>query len=231
MLIVPMLSVIEEAVSDGGVDNLSGNVSDMDRMLSRDALAALERAHDGYFAFLAFQPSVDAPVLGYLVEGSLPADSGARALVLFTLAESATAQWMYADVALDALAIEGQADLPAQTALGLLFGDKVPPLPGLAVFGSFCSEDDAVYFYLDRAGTPADIRSQLRGILALADTAWQDCGGRRDRLADALALSAQRRKVRFARTGRRSMLQWLDLVVHWLDRHSGDIVAVAGLVA
>jgi hypothetical protein len=226
MLVVPFLATVGSAASRGGAHAALGDISDVARLLTTESMQALERAHSGYFAFLAFHPTADAAVADYLGAGSLPSDSGSRALVLFTTVETPTAVWNYSAAPLSMITIEDHADLPVLVALRHLFGEEVPALPGIALFSSFSEDSDVIYFSLADAPDAAGVRAFVRATLELANKAWN---GKRDTFADRLAVRAQRKKIPFLRTGRRSMLQWLVQVYQWMAEHRGDIVAVAGI--
>ena len=231
LLVVQFTSILEEALlGDEHVHRLTGNVTDMDAFLSDKAMHALEREHGGYFAFLAFHPSVDEAVHDYVREQSLPADSGGSALVLFTTQTAGVSMSMFADQALKMVEVGSHDDMPAQAALRHLFGAAATPaMPGLAVFSAFSAEVDVLYYPLTGLNTAADVRTLARAVFEVANKAWQECEGRREVFADRLALASTRRGMRFSHTGRRSMKEWLVLTLRWLGVHRGDLVAVAGL--
>jgi hypothetical protein len=231
MLTVSFLSVIEEALV-GGEDSkrLTGNVTDVERLFSPPALEALERMHSGYFAFLAFHPSVDATVESYLQEGSLPADSGSSAMVLFTTEETPTVSYSFASQELSGITVSDHENLPSRVALRYLFDGEPPALPGLAVFASFLAQADVVYFSLSGLTTASDVRLRLQKVFEAATKAWEGCEGDREVFAGDLAVAARRRRLAFTRTGRRSMREWLVEVFQWLGTHRGDIFAVVGMI-
>lgn len=227
MFVTPFLDTLSAARARGGARGAQGDLRDIDRLLTVESMQSLERAHVGYFAFLAFHPSADAPMAAYLREGSLPSDSSPRALVLFTTAETSPTTWNYSAPSLSMITVKDDSDLPTLVALRHLFGNQIPTLPGVVLFAGFSEDCDAIYFSMADLPDAAAVRTFMRTTLRLADKAWN---GKRNTFVDRLAQRAQRDKIPFERTGRRSMLQWLIQVYQWIGEYRGDIVAVAGAI-
>jgi hypothetical protein len=230
MLVLSLTTLIGEASLNGDAKRLSGNVADLDTLLQEDSLRALEAHHHGVFAFLAYHPGIDVAVSGYVTEGTLAADSGPGVLVLFTAAY-ADAPVLVSNASLAGLLTIERAELPAQQMTRLLFSERqVPVLPGLLVFDHFTGETEALYFPLDEAADPADVRTRLRGLFSLIEHSKRSVAGSRRPFADVLAVAAQREELAFVRSGRTSMRQWLVQAYQLTKRHAADIVGALGLV-
>jgi hypothetical protein len=210
---------------------LSGNVN-VDELLKEEHLQLLERRlGDVVFAFLAFHPWADSAVLDYVEGGTLASDSGPDIMVLFTVAQDASmgsdidqssfADWLKIDA----------GEQPSYVMIRELFEPaSVPPLPGIAFFERFTSPSEVVYFDLASLDRDA-IRQRMREIFSLAGRAARvnrEQPGRS--FADVLAVSAQRERRPFARSGPVSMRQWLVKSYQFAGDHFGDIVSVVPLL-
>jgi hypothetical protein len=230
VLVIAVSSLLEEAVVGlEGTRNLSGNVGDIAALLRDPAsVEALEDAHGGYLAYLAFDPAADGAVTDYLAAGSLPADSGPDALVLFTLQRSAGSGPVdYADLIGVPVQVE-YAVLPARVVLRDTFPGDPPALPGLLVLPRLADAEHALYVPLGDATTAAEVRLRLRRVFALADESWADVRGDRDRLVASLGSRLTRARVPYLRGGRRSSSEWFVrlMAAATFDR----VVAVLGLL-
>ncbi len=92
MLLQPFTSLLEEcaaAASSNRLKNLTGDIQDLSESMTPENLKALDAAHDGIYAFLAFDPTVDVEIRNYLLSPSAGRDSGKNILLLFTTSVSA----------------------------------------------------------------------------------------------------------------------------------------------
>jgi hypothetical protein len=88
VIVAPLQNLIESALADRSSRNLSGYVRNSDDLMSEEKLSALEKAHEGVFAFVLMHPSVDKAVADYVTAGSLGSDAGDAVFALFTLPSS-----------------------------------------------------------------------------------------------------------------------------------------------
>lgn len=231
MLVLSISSLIEESMLGGqGVDRLSGNVLDPDRLFDVDSLRALEEAHSGVFGFLAFDPRVDDVVSEYLLSGTLAVDSGPRLLVLFTVATQASVPTVLTRPSLSWINLD-ESELPARRLVREVFESlEPPPLPGLLMFESFTNQADILYFELGSAEDVGELRDRLRGVYGLADhlAASESVGA--GRFNRTLAVEAQRRRLAFRQAGRASMRVRFIRTYQMLGDNAGDIVAALGLI-
>lgn len=226
VLALSLVTQLEEAAAMG--KGLSGNIRSFDALLRPENLAALERAHSGRFAFLAFHPAADAAVAAYVRTGTLSDDSG-DVFTLFTL--DAEARW---PVKIDQASFGAWLDVepsthPAYHLVRMLFAPKpAPPLPGVAFFGSLSGEDEPVFASLQSLADETAVRERLRTLFSVAQGALS----KRDRpSADALAVALEQRQLPFERGGRTSMHQWLIRALRYLDENKSDLVSAVGLFA
>jgi hypothetical protein len=232
MLALSINSLIEEAnLADPGQKRLAGNIGNIESMLEPEHLVKLEqRLGDVAFAFLAFDPRADAAVRQYVEEGTLASDAGPHVLALFTLAHDAASP-----VELDDEAFVGWLELdlveqPAYQLIRLLFEPgPVPPLPGIAFFARLSEPCEVVYFDLGSLDDAAKVRTRLRALFALVDDAVRSSKGM-EKVANTLAVAAERGQFQPFRSGRVSIRQWLTRGARFVGDHAGDIVAVLGLV-
>ncbi|WP_007518963.1 MULTISPECIES: hypothetical protein [Pseudofrankia] len=231
MLALSLLTVLEELTADPGLKNFAGDVRDAAKLLDRPTLAALSRVAP-VTAFLAFHPGADQAVADYVRGGALAADSGPNLLVLFALDAPASAP-----VPLGADAFTSWIDFdarghPSYDLVRLLFADAaVPPLPGIVFFQTLDPdgrEPDAVYVGLAGLASPADVAARLREVLALADEVGRD--GPDDDFGTRLGARLAARKIRYERTGRLSLREWLIRGYQVVGSRFADLVSIAGLV-
>jgi hypothetical protein len=231
MWIVSIATLIDEASADARRRNATGNVQDLSVVFGEPALRVFEEQHGGVFAFLAFQPGVDTAVETYLTEGSLAIDSGPAVLVFFTAFTNATFPAPVAQALPATRLVVEWADSPARQLTRMLFTDGVvPPLPGLLVFESVVRRREAIYFDLTAPRDAAEVRALLRSILALTERA---AVARRENgrgIADLLAVSAQRQRIAFTRSGPVTMRQWLVQSYQFMQRNAGTIAGALGKV-
>lgn len=226
VLALSLVTQIEEAAAFG--KRLSGNIQSFDALLRPDNLAALEQAHPGRFAFLAFHPAADEAVAAYVRGGTLSDDSG-DVFTLFTL--DVQARW---PVEIDHKSFGSWLNVepsthPAYHLVRMLFAPKpAPPLPGVAFFGSLSGEDEPIFASLQGLVDETAVRERLRTLFAVAQGAFD----RRGRpTAKALAVALEQRRLPFERGGRTSMRQWLIRTLRYLDENKGDLVSAVGLFA
>lgn len=238
MHMVSLTSLIEDAVfHEPGIRRDRGNVGSLEELLKPENVGKLEE-HYAAFAFLAFDPAADAAVAKYLAEGTAANDSGPNILTLVVARKGHQVPTRFDPEILGGVVIE-KADLPASQFIGALFGDRVPPLPGVAIFDRFDDDAEAVYFQL--AGLSSEqVRTRLREVFSVANDAIKGADGG-ERLAERLALFGEKKKrqtrnedgevppFEFARSGPVSARQWLAKTLGFLNRHSADLIALVSL--
>ena len=149
MLILSFQTLIEEAISEAGQKNLTGNIRSFEKLLEPENLERLHARFHGWFAFIAFHPGADQPTLAYVQEGTLASDSGPHVLVLFTtdaqakwptpLKDSMSSDWLNLDTTTH----------PSYEMVRWLFEPKAaPPLPGILFAESFSGEGEAIFISL-----------------------------------------------------------------------------------
>jgi hypothetical protein len=232
VLVLSLTSLVEEAsLSDPQVKRLSGNVDDVHALLREDALRALEQAHGGPFAFIAFDPSADEAMRSYISSGSLADDSGPHILVLFTVSKGSGTTRQFDDSLLSFLTID-DSHLPALDLVRYLFEPGlIPPLPGLLVFESFTEPRESLYFDLTGPENQIEVRHMLRMIFSLTDMAWRSSARSGREFAEILAVDAQRQRLSFVQSRRVSLRQWLVRSYQWAGDNASDIVAAIGLAS
>ena len=223
MQTIPFTALVEESVADHSFGRLSGNVMSFDRLLSAENLAALEQAHPGVFAFLAFHPRVDAAIADYVREGTLGSDSGPRILVLFTL----DADMQVGNQQLTVDGVEIDADLhPAYRMVRILFAPKAPPpLPGIIFISQFTDEGSAVYSELNGLADAAAVRERLRTLFAMAEKSMGS-DGNREKFINAFASSLQASQLPYSKSSRTSLHEWLIRSLQFVAKYRSDLVAV-----
>jgi hypothetical protein len=232
MLVLSLQSQVEEANTGGG-KALGGAIRSFEFLMDEGALANLERAHPGVFAYLAFHPTADRAIADYVQEGTLPGDSGPHLMVLFTTSVRATWPIELTKVAVELPFLDVQTNMhPAYEAVRELFDPRVPPpLPGIAFFRSFTGEHDVVYVNLSDCDDATEVRQRLRSLCSSAESAYQGSEGKRHRdFADDLATSLEADRLEFMRTGRIALRQWLIRTYRFAEQHAGDIVSAVGLI-
>lgn len=174
MLAISLMTILEELAAESGQKNFTGDIKDTAQLLdpqSLDRLAQIALVT----AFLAFHPGTDRPVVDYVRNGALSADSGPNVLVLFALDVPASAP-----VPIGADAFAGWINFdagshPSYDLVRLLFdGGAVPTLPGIVFFRTAGPDADAVYVELNGLAAVADVQARLREVLSLADEAGRD---------------------------------------------------------
>jgi hypothetical protein len=200
-------------------------------LLSHDNLEQLERWHDGVFAFLAFHPKGDKPIVDYLLEGTLADDSGQRVLVFFTL--NCDARWPKpicpSDFG-DWIGVEQSSDVSHQI-IALLFKDQTaPPLPGILFFERF-SITEPVFASLAGLHETSRIRETIRLLCSVADRCSRDNGDERSgRFADHLSRCLALQDREYARANGKSWQEWCIAVFQRLWKSRQDLVSAASLL-
>jgi hypothetical protein len=223
MQTISFTALLEESVANPSFRRASGNVMSFDRLLNAENLAALERAHPGVFAFLAFHPGVDAAVADYVREGTLGSDSGPRILVLFTI----DADMRMADRQLTVDDVEIDAGVhPAYQMVRILFAPKPPPaLPGIIFINQFTEGGSAVYSELNNLPDASAVRERLRTLFAMAEKSLGSTGNR-GKFTGVFASSLQAAQLPYSTSSRTSLREWLIRSFQFVVKYRSDLVAV-----
>jgi len=229
MLVLSLSSLIDEAIADENIKNLSGNVSSFDKLLRKESLALLEKKHNGLFAYLAFHPGSDKNITEYIRQGSLSSDSGTNILVLFTL--DAEAKWA---TPISSQTFGSWIDIdsaihPSYELIRIMFSKTtIPPLPGIVFFERFSTERDPVYVSLQGITTSEQTRDLLRTSFSLANNAFKSSREKGD-FADIFSIELQKKKIAHQKAGKISMSEWLVKAYQVVWNNKGDIVSAVGL--
>jgi hypothetical protein len=217
MLAVSFATVLEEASSKN--KHLGGNVKDLDELLEPDNLTALSGLAKA-FCFLAYHSHADTAIAEYVRAGTLPDDSGPDVLVLFALDSPAptpvtvgSGTWLEVEAGVH----------PAYQMVRILFDSTpVPPLPGLVFFQGLLAEGQAVYIPLDDLPDEQTVRARLRRVFAMAAHAASKYEDKH--ILDNLCVALRNNRIKYRKTMRTSMREWLIRAFQLVHDHSGDIV-------
>jgi hypothetical protein len=209
--------------ADSGAKRASGNVRSFDALFEPETVACLDRQHQGVYALLLFHPVADAAIAGYLATGALSSDSGPRILTFFTSEVEARAPLVLPTNTSDVVRVDHD-DHPAYVILRTLFEPKPrPALPGILFMGGLDIKEECVYVPLPGLTDKTAARTRIAGTLALAGRAVNE-EVNRTRFADDLAVVLRRAAVRYHRSGRTSIREFLISAFRVVIRHRGDIV-------
>ncbi|MDQ3839874.1 MAG: hypothetical protein M3297_11465 [Thermoproteota archaeon] len=191
----------------------------------------LEEQHHGPFAFLAFHPVADKPIVDYVQQGTLSSDSR-NIMTLFTLDKEARVATQLDKKSLIGVGVD--FDTSSHRAYDLvqaLFENQAaPPLPGIAFFARFTIESDVVYASLQGLKEVTEVSNRLRKLFSLADQAWRTSQAKGRDFADDLAVLLEQEKLPFIRTGQTSLRQWLIRAYRLVLEHGSDIVSAIGTI-
>ena len=225
MQTISLATLIEEAVADHNIKQLTGQVTSFDRLFQEDNLIALEQSYPAIFAFLAFHPLADAAIADYVKEDTLGSDSGTKILVLFTL--DATVRTSGPQLAADGVQIDSGVH-PAYEMVRTLFAPKPPPpLPGIIFVSRFSGDGPAVYVQLDEFADTTAVRGRLRTVFAMAEKAFGP-DENREKFAGSFATALQKAQIPHTQSGRTSMREWLVRSVQFAAKYRSDLIAIIG---
>jgi hypothetical protein len=231
MLLVPVRTLIEQALADDHIKHLGGEVRSFDELMKPESLRLLADQSPGVLAYLAFHPVADAPVAEYIKNGSLASDSGSRILVLFTTDKSDLALRSEAGGALSIPGVTVESGIhPSYEMIRLLFEpDPSPPLPGIAFFKGFAADSEAVYVSLAGLGNSLEITGRMRTVFSLVtEVGYPAPAGK---FADRVSVALQKQRLPYARSGSKSLGEWFVRGYQFIYDRRSDIVAIAGLFA
>ena len=149
MFVLSLQTLIVQAVESFEPHKYTGNILSVEEFLREENIEKLEAKFPGLFAYLAFHPQVDQPIVDYISAGSLPSDSGSQILVLFVLDQSA--KW---PLPLTKKSFGGWLEVdrgvhPSYEIIKMLFqGHPTPPLPSIAYFERFTVEREPIFVSL-----------------------------------------------------------------------------------
>ena len=226
MLVISLQAQIEAALADPNIKHASGNVQSFKELFKKENIMLLEEKHDGLFAYLAFHPDVDRPIVDYIQAGSLSDDSGEQMLVFFTLktkahtpkqlTSSSMTNWLQVDNAVH----------PAYQVIRMLFPDEAVALPGIAIFDQFSKPDRAaVYVSLQGLEDADKVRASLRTIFALANKSLKDTKANGKSFEDEFAVLLKKNKIAYNKSGKKTLLEWFIGAYQYIDANKGDLVS------
>jgi hypothetical protein len=229
MIVISLVTLIEESGTSGG-KNLTGNIHSWQRALEPGSLENLEQQHHGIFAFLAFHPRADVFIADYIRGGTFASDTGPHVLALFTLDADARLPVPLAKTAFDSWLEVDTDEHPAYKMIRILFEPKIPPaLPGIVFFGTFTGNDGAVYVPLEHCLDETSVRTELRGLFALASHVANEIKDR-TKFSGKMAASLQSKRLTYFQSSNLSMRQWLIKSYQFAVDHKADIVAALSVV-
>jgi hypothetical protein len=222
MRLVPFRSIVESAVAEANTKHLTGEVLDFSALTKQETLEQLDKQHQGIFAFLAFHPIADDQVRRYVDSGSVPDDSGAQVLVLFTVDEDVTWGGQKPSIRVPGIEIQ-YGDHPAYQIVRQLYEGKIAPsLPGILLFESFVHTTGTVYVSLGSLDE-SQIRNRLRKLFELAAHVYES--GPLE-FAGALGVALTQNKIPYLRSEPGSLSEWLAKAWRLAWEHKKDIVTV-----
>jgi hypothetical protein len=225
VLVISLRSLLEEAASTGKYD--IGNIEALRNLLDPGNLAKLNEFAEAV-CFLAFHPRGDSAVTDYVRGGTLADDSGPGILVLFTLDEQAPIAIPVSGTSLGVSTELGIGVHPAYQLVRALFdGKPAPALPGLVVFGNLATDTDGVYVPLSHLDTEREVRTHLREVFS--DIGFQARAAKPAKFLDDLGVRLSSRGLKYQRTNRRPMREWLLEGFRLTKQNYGDIVGTIGL--
>lgn len=232
MLVVSLTTLVQEAAASGDAKHLSGNIQNAADLFNDANLERLDAQYAGVFAYLAFYPATDQPIVEYIKQGSLASDSGPRILVLFTLDSQASSATSLPQNAFGSWLQLDASEHPSYRLIRTLFGQKAtPPLPGIAFLPQLTGEHEVAYVPLQGLSDAAAVRDKLRTLFSVADHTYQELRGDqpRSQFTDRFAVQLQKDRVPFETSGSTSLSEWLVRGYQFVGDHAGDIVSVAQL--
>ena len=231
MLTLPFINMLEAVLKDPEWESVSGILRNAEEVLQPSVLARLEQSHQGVFAFLAFDWTIDRSFASYLESGALAADTGRSVLALF----AATAENVDTTVQLplrhdDVLYLDRSVDPSYELVRGLFNGGDPVVLPGILIIPRFSQPDEAVFVSVAHVGDLHQMAALCRSVFAHAAAAYHRSKENLDlSFTDVLAVQLAKSRIAYARTGQRSLMEWLIRAFNLLWRHRSDLMATAGL--
>jgi hypothetical protein len=227
VLVLSVVNILEEATC-AGFKHATGAIRDLDGLFQPENLACLPQFVD-VLCFLAFHPRGDGAVADYVRSGTLPDDSGARTLVMFTLDEPAPVVVHVGPDSMRSWAEVTVGTHPVYQAMRALYPDRqVPPLPGLVLFDDLAHGARTIYIPLDHLASERDVRTCLRQVFSLVDHVVANSAP--GRFLDEMGYALRKNELAFQRTDRTPVREWLLRAIQFARRHRGDIVSAIGLL-
>ncbi|MBM9621820.1 hypothetical protein ACFQ60_17700 [Streptomyces zhihengii] len=222
---VSLAALIEQATAEPGTGFASGNVRSFEVLFREESLAALERAHPGIFAFLAFHPGVDEPVADYVREGTLGSDSGMHILVLYT--DDATLKTPGPTISVGGVEIDSRTHPAYETARLLFHPQAPPPLPGIIFVDRFTGEGRAQYSSLEGLVDASEVRGRLRSLFTMAENALGP-DQNRDTFSRSFDTMLREARMPYETSGRAPLRTWLSMSHQNAAQCGSDMVTAIG---
>ena len=154
-------NVLESLTATSGSKNLSGEIKNVDKLLSGTALRRLENQHRDAFALIVYNPYIDSHIHSYLVSNALANDTGRLILALYELAPNNPSKPMGPD---SVLRVEGENPLIAFARD--LFPRQAVLLPGIVILPILTSQD-AVYASPSGLNSKENTSKEMRRVFAI----------------------------------------------------------------
>ncbi len=224
---------MESAAADHSFHKASGYIADTDALFSSEAIAQLENAHHGCFAFLAFDGKADPIVAQYVAGGTLAADSGSRVMVLFTAQASVSTPRKLSLGMLNGAVVIDDGKHPAYDCVRKLLPTiPVPPLPAVVVFDRFTGGVEPVVIGIGDATTTVELRTRLQKVFGDAASQVRERASDTSRdFATRLSAALARDGIEYERSGATSVREWLTNLWQWARQNVSTVVSIVKLFA
>jgi hypothetical protein len=230
MLVQSLISVIEVASAAPG-KRYSGNIQDIEQLLSYENLVKLESSYAGVFAFIAFHPVADKTIADYIRLGSIGGDTGKHVFALFTFDSAAHKPSAIESKTFQKWITIDEGEYPSYVIVKDLFLNGAPPrLPGILFIEKFSEPTEPVFVSLEGQEKVEQVLARFRKLFELATASYLK-SQREDDGTFVSHFSAELAKNRmdYKRTNKASMREWLIKAFYKVRDNAGDIVSVVKL--
>lgn len=232
MGVISFLQVLRELPFAGGEPrNLVGSIQALDVLLRPESLAKLQEFYSGAYAFLAFHPMLDRPVVEYIRSGALSSDSGQGTLVLFLSVDELGL--LKADQQVN-LGIGITLDASVHPAYSfvrrVLDTGRTPVLPGVLFFDALIQRKAAVYVPFPKLGSAQEVGAFLRSLFQISDICFLGTEINEQRF-DEFCERLRAEKIAYDRSGSTSFGEWVVGAYQIALEHKADIVTVVRKVS
>ncbi|SRR6266487_562995 len=227
--VISLQTLLEGALA-GPPKNLEGHVRSIEDLFSPVNRQALEQHFSGVFAFLGFHPGTDGGITSYVRSGTLSSDSGQNILVLFTFDSRVTSPTMLRDQTFRSWLTLTTTVHPSYTLVRSMFKDSVVlNFPGIIFFEDFLQNQNPVYIHIAESSNEEAVRTQMRGLFAIANKAYQSSWETQKNFLDLFAQALQKEKIYYERGNDVSLREWFISAFRFLSARTSDIVSIVSL--
>lgn len=216
----------ETALASNDRNNASGDVQSIERLLSPDTLHALDAAHQGVYAFIAYDADTDKALSEYVTAGHLENHATSSVLALYISDPNASweADWPQD---LPTGLISGQRTHASYLYVRACFRDKPPRLPGVLLLARLSTPSEPIFVSV--ATVPSDRLTDFMNELLHYVTTLVAQGNPAEHFAEAFAAGAAKSDwlhSRYQRRGSSSSQENLMRLWGWLLRNGKDLIGV-----